>query len=384
MRKLKWVINMLTAKQNNQLVDLTQIPKKELAQLKLSSNYECPYCGSPVIFKQGPKRRAHFSHITPCDYDSHTHESEAHQLSKLVLSQWLINQGATSVQLEYRLSAVNRIADIYFEWNEQKYVFEIQKSLMTPELFEQRNKDYRQSGIQVIWIFIRDIQERSHTYLLNQVMRLQKGNRLIHFNVLTETLTFFDHLVWLNQKEVEGTIQAVPLKFLSLDQLLFPPQAYKQKRLSQWLAIKKEFRCQKYASYQRKEYALLRMCAPFLINLSLLPSVVGWPIEEVAYEKPLFIWQAYVVLCIMSNYEEHEVFTLSEIRQKLRLHYRLKESQQTGLALKKYLELLSMFGMIREQFGYYEYIKKPHLYLQLEPYLIEDEQLGQLWLQQKN
>ena len=43
---------MLTAKQNNQLVDLTQIPKKELAQLKLSSNYECPYCGSPVIFKQ--------------------------------------------------------------------------------------------------------------------------------------------------------------------------------------------------------------------------------------------------------------------------------------------------------------------------------------------
>ena len=101
-------------------------------------------------------------------------------------------------------------------------MFEIQKSLMTPELFEQRNKDYRQSGIQVIWIFIRDIQERSHTYLLNQVMRLQKGNRLIHFNVLTETLTFFDHLVWLNQKEVEGTIQAVPLKFLSLDQPLLP------------------------------------------------------------------------------------------------------------------------------------------------------------------
>ena len=118
MRKLKWVINMLTAKQNNQLVDLTQIPKKELAQLKLSSNYECPYCGSPVIFKQGPKRRAHFSHITPCDYDRHTHESEAHQRSKLVLSQWLINQGATSVQLEYRLSAVNRIADIYFERND--------------------------------------------------------------------------------------------------------------------------------------------------------------------------------------------------------------------------------------------------------------------------
>ena len=37
--------------------------------------------------------------------------------------------------------------------------------------------------------------------------------------------------------------------------------------------------------------------------------------------------------------------------------------------------------MIRQQVGYYEYIKRPRLYLQLEPYLIEDKQLGELWIQ---
>ncbi len=381
---LKWVIDMLTAKQNNQLIDLTQIPTADLPQLKQLSNYQCPHCGAPVIFKQGPKRKAHFSHLSSCDYEGHTHESEAHHLSKLVLSQWLMMQGALSVQLEYQFESIPRIADIYFEYQGQKYVLEIQKSMITSELFETRTGDYHKIGIQVFWIFIGDIQIRSKTYILNQVMRLQKDSRLIHFNVMSETVTFFDHLVWLNQKEIEGTVQEIPLKLLSIGQLVLPTTVYKQKQIEDWLDIKKEFRCKKYASYQRSERLLLRMCAPFLINLSLLPSVVGWPITGEAYEKPLFIWQAYVVLCIMSSYEERDVFTLSEIRQKLKLHYHLKESKQAYVALKKYLELLSFFGMINEQFGYYEYIKRPRLYLQLEPYLVEDKHLGQIWLQQKN
>ena len=83
----------------------------------------------------------------------------------------------------------------------------------------------------------------------------------------------------------------------------------------------------------------------------------------------------------MSDYEEHDVFTLSELRHKLRVRYHLKESSDTLKALKEYLLLLEWFGMIRQQVGYYEYIKRPRLYLQLEPYLIEDKQLGELWIQ---
>ena len=49
-----------------------------------------------LFLNRGQKEGRICPHITPCDYDSHTHESEAHQLSKLVLSQWLINRGASS------------------------------------------------------------------------------------------------------------------------------------------------------------------------------------------------------------------------------------------------------------------------------------------------
>ena len=83
----------------------------------------------------------------------------------------------------------------------------------------------------------------------------------------------------------------------------------------------------------------------------------------------------------MSDYEEHDVFTLSELRQKLRFRYHLKESTDVVEALKEYLTLLALFGMLNEQFGYYEYVRRPRLYSQLEPYFIEDEQLGQVWIQ---
>lgn len=372
---------MLIAKQNNQLIDLRKVSSTDFSRLKLASNYACPYCGASVILKQGPKRRAHFSHKTSCDYKGHDHESEAHHLSKLVLEEWLSNQGVRTIKVEYRLAAINRIADIYFEYENEKYVLEIQKSMIDASLFHQRTNDYEKLGIRVIWIFIGPIQAREKTYLLNRVMRLQKQNRLIHFNVLTETFTLFDHLVWINQKEVQGMTQTVLLKHFSLASLLLPNTQYEQRQLNDWLVIKQEFRLKKALSYQRSERGLLRLCAPFLINVSLLPSVVGWPIEGKAYTKPLFIWQGYVVLCIMSDYEEHDVFTLSELRQKLRFRYHLKESTDVVEALKEYLTLLALFGMLNEQFGYYEYVRRPRLYSQLEPYFIEDEQLGQVWIQ---
>ena len=372
---------MLIAKQNNQLIDLRKVSSTDFSRLKLASNYACPYCGASVILKQGPKRRAHFSHKTSCDYKGHDHESEAHHLSKLVLEEWLSNQGVRTIKVEYRLAAINRIADIYFEYENEKYVLEIQKSMIDASLFHQRTNDYEKLGIRVIWIFIGPIQAREKTYLLNRVMRLQKQNRLIHFNVLTETFTLFDHLVWINQKEVQGMTQTVLLKHFSLASLLLPNTQYEQRQLNDWLVIKQEFRLKKALSYQRSERGLLRLCAPFLINVSLLPSVVGWPIEGKAYTKPLFIWQGYVVLCIMSDYEEHDVFTLSELRQKLRFRYHLKESTDVVEALKEYLTLLVLFGMLNEQFGYYEYVRRPRLYSQLEPYFIEDEQLGQVWIQ---
>ena len=62
------------------------------------------------------------------------------------------------------------------------------------------------------------------------MMRRQKEQRLIHFSVITETITFLDQLVWLNQKEVESNVCRYPLKLLPLNQLILPKETNIRKR----------------------------------------------------------------------------------------------------------------------------------------------------------
>lgn len=68
---------MLRARQNDVLIDLTKISSQQLPHLKLTKHFSCPYCGAPVILRQGSKRRAHFAHQTPCRFGEHESESEA-------------------------------------------------------------------------------------------------------------------------------------------------------------------------------------------------------------------------------------------------------------------------------------------------------------------
>lgn len=375
---------MIRARQNEELIDLTNVSSNQISELKLINNFSCPYCGAPVILKQGSKRRPHFAHLTPCNYALHESESELHLRCKNMLAQWLEDCGAKEIQMEYRLPDGKRIADLFFKWSGKSYALEVQKSMMSPEVFKQRNQDYQRAEIEVVWIFIGDLTLLKRTYRLDRVMRLQKDKPFIHLNGKSKQVTFLRQIVWINQREIDATKEVFPLDKVTLQQLLAIPEEVPVRHIEEWIAFKKDFRCYKFANYQRKEYKLLRLCAPFLINLSLLPSVVGWPIEGEVYVKPLFIWQAYVVLCIMSEYEEQDVFTICDIRKKLKGSYRLKEGVHVAPGLKRYLDLLVYFGMLRKQFGYYEYVKRPRLFSQLEPYFIEDAQLGRLFSQQKN
>ena len=210
----------------------------------------------------------------------------------------------TLIKIEHRLPSIDRIADIYFEYKGKKFVLEIQKSMIDQVLFEERTRDYQKLGIEVIWIFIGEIQAREKTYLLNKVMKLQKGSRIIHFNPFTQTLTLFNHLVWLSQKEVQGMVEKILLNDFSLNSLLSTDTYHVSKNLDDWLTIKQQFRCKKSLSYQRNERGLLRLCAPFLINFHFFHLLLGGQLRErLIINRYLFgrdTW--YCVLCqIMKN-----------------------------------------------------------------------------------
>lgn len=376
---------MLTAKLDNQLIDLRGLSRSEIIKkYQPQLPYVCPHCQGEVILKYGVKKRAHFAHKIPCDYQYSEAESEEHITAKLLLSSYLRSQGAHSVSVEKRFQDILRIADLYFEWNGKSYVIEIQKSIISTSLFESRMQDYRLKGIEVIWIFIGDLKEKTQTYVLNQVMKLNKNRPLIHLNILTKEVTIFNQLIWLNSKEVKGQIKKNYLKHLLISELINPIDDFKSVPLSEWLEIKKEFRVRKWQYYMKSEKRLLRFCYSHRLTLSLFPAEIGWPVRaSQSVHSPIFIWQSYVLIGFIMSEKIGSVFTLTDLMNGLKIRCELKLERQAVQALKDYLALLIDFGILVYENGYYEYIKIPIGYSELDQALNHDLRLGNYLKQNK-
>ncbi len=76
-------------------------------------------------------------------------------------------------------------------------------------------------------------------------------------------------------------------------------------------------------------------------------------------------------------------FNLTDLVNRLKGHYHLKIDQYAIKALKAYLLILARLQIISNHKGYYEVLKYPCVYHQLEEVLEEDRKVGNL-LKQKN
>lgn len=77
--------------------------------------YTCPACGGQLHLRQGPSVRTHFAHksLKDCDF-FFENESPEHLANKESLYHWLKKE--TKVQLEYPLSELKQIADVFCKW----------------------------------------------------------------------------------------------------------------------------------------------------------------------------------------------------------------------------------------------------------------------------
>lgn len=136
-------------------VDITRFasPRLELN----ASDIICQLCGAPMIIRSGKIVRPHFAHKNECssDYQSHP-ESPEHLLAKLIISEKIKAEwkeyGDAKVEFEYPVPEVKRIIDIAMLFPMGWIVaHEIQLSSITTEQLENRTKDYRNAGIDVVW-----------------------------------------------------------------------------------------------------------------------------------------------------------------------------------------------------------------------------------------
>ncbi len=369
---------MLKATIQNKLIDLTCVSKSELEVLHRHRwGYRCPNCQEPVVLKVGTKKRPHFAHRTLCTATASDSESQEHLLAKQLLKDWLITQGADAVGCEKRFIDINRVADLYFEYRGERYVLEIQKSHLSETTFKSRTLDYESKRIQVIWIFIGTLTQRNQTYFLNRQMRLNRQAVLIHLNLENRRVTVIRSRIWLNQKEIKAEGESDVLSNFSISRLVETRWGPSFITCQDWLEIKRQFRQSKWFYYLKTDRKLASLCLSHQFNLSLMPAEIGWPIlNNYGFTKPLFIWQAYILIGIVMAYPIGEVLTVSQIAKTLTKQYRIAVNEQAIYELKQYLQFLVNQRILIQSYGYYEIIRHPGHFKTLEEALQADEQVS--------
>jgi competence CoiA-like predicted nuclease len=112
-----------------------------------NTQYRCLECKSPLKLRRGKYRTPHFYHIQTSPSCRLYSKSEDHLLVQLQI-QKLYAPGA--IQMEVPFLAVHRVADLL--WEKEKIIFEIQCSSIQSEETENRIRDYRRLGYEIVWL----------------------------------------------------------------------------------------------------------------------------------------------------------------------------------------------------------------------------------------
>lgn len=114
----------------------------------------CPECKGRVMLKKGTVRIPHFAHIPPSYCSNGTGETERHMEIKLGIFKALQSR-VNCLEMEYSIG--HRRADIYFEFNGNRVVIEVQNSNISTDEIWDRVSDYNLAGCVVLWVLNADM-----------------------------------------------------------------------------------------------------------------------------------------------------------------------------------------------------------------------------------
>lgn len=361
---------------DQKIIDLEKLTKPEIMKLNRRQNFTCLTCKKPVVIKKGTRKRPHFAHEKE-GVTIGASESATHLLVKHALAKWLQNQYIHAT-VEKRFTTIDRIADVYFQYENVAYAIEIQKSPMSDGEFEQRISDYRSVGITVLWVFLGELIEKGRNlYRLPPVMLGRHHEKLIHFCNKTAQLRIFFQPVFVTTKDVYAKPVCCRLSAIQMTNLLKKPE--KQHHFDpSWLDIKRRFRTHSWFYVSKSERKLLEQCLLRGFNLSQLPTEIGWPVAAYASGKHLFVWQAYVLLTIMKYFKIGEQFTSTQLVKFMAAEYQLEIKKDLYQQVINYLKWLQMFGIIKENHAFFEYVQAPIVSQLMEEQMKRDEKFVQV------
>ena len=372
---------MYEAKLDQLTINLSKLTHEQIICLKQPVNeFYCQTCQQQVRLKVGAIKKPHFSHLTKCQHLTNP-ESDEHQLGKSLMFSWIKSLNPDQLIVEYRLPHINRIADLYFTLNHQKYVIEIQKSLISKQELDNRTKAYESAHIIPIWLFITPVHQKKLSVYMPPLMQKQKHQTILYLNVKTKELTRYNQCLWLTKGECLSSNQAQLLTEVTLNQLC--DNTLKTFNISkmEWLSYKQAFRLSKWYYYLKQNYGLRTLCAKHQLSLSLIGEEVGWPIQQCGgFVEPLMLWQS-VISCCLRDYEKGAFVTSSELLYRSR--YFLKASKQQSITLLhaelvEYLSQLVQLQLLIKLGSYYQIIGEFKTFNRLEDAVLADKKASEV------
>mgnify|MGYP001380065284 CR=1 FL=1 len=324
---------MFVAKsKSGEIINLLYAKGDVLKEVKAKAPFYCLSCGMEVVLRNR-KERCYFAHKRSCLMKPKG-ESDVHRKGKVLLYQWLKNQGFHP-QMEVYFPEIGQRADVLFDWDGKRVAMEFQCSYIPPGEIWVRTNHYRQGNIEPLWIIHDDILKSPHPYeieygdFLSGFIRngFSKQAQILSLNVEKEQFIRYINLLPVSQRKIVGEKEFISLETPISDVFTSQPLSkalYDHWFLSveRWLAF---FSLGKAAGKER----FLRHLHTYGLHPLNLPVEVGVMVPDMdIIETPPIIWQALLWLHLLyrkrkgDHFSENEVGRLIFDHLKSFIHYR--------------------------------------------------------------
>ena len=374
--------------EDGQIVTLLTYSKHAIRRLREQTFY-CPTCQRRVIVKAGDVITPHFAHSgnQPCP-EREGGESDYHYTGKLLLYEWLLNQGI-EVSLEPYLSPIQQRPDLLLRLKERLIAIEFQCAKINPQIIYKRNQGYKRANIIPIWILGANQLKRisSHHIQVNRftlsfIHHFSKKHPtvLFYFCPHTKQFSFIQDLMIVRSNRALAKQTFHPLTQTSFFTFFSLATFTNEELFSLWSREKRSFRLRSGSPFGQE-----RIWKNWLYNKRLyidyLPAHIFLPIRsQYKMTVPLWNWQSRFLLDFIHQMQLGDTFSWTDAKKFLAPFIRKQVDRQliryVSDPILEYLHLLCQTGLIT-QIGGITYKKEREIifYNHIEKALDGDDEL---------
>lgn len=343
--------------QNKRFVVKTSIPPTTLKKIRESTQFFCPQCKEPLLFKIGTVKIPHFAHYSrsACDTYFSEGESEQHLLGKEQLLNFFQSL-QMQVELEVFLPEIQQRPDLLIEEGNKRFAIEFQCSPISMNRLIERNAGYKKLNIKPVWIPLtksahqkRGICKVSLSEQLQQFTQTSHGQQyIVTYEPFKQQFYYLSNLYHVQRNTYLSKV--IPMSQIFQKFPFYIPKRLSKSEFIEYLSAYNNMK-QNYLTYRvlinRKGVKDLFLRSVYELRLSMnrLPPFLGIPLKGNESIRLFSIeWQTLLFYFMQINQLSIESFNNEAIHYFLKWA-RLPETNRAFATVTAYCKILQSLNI---------------------------------------